>query len=607
MLNPTLFDWSILLLSFGVAIGIGISLKPSMKTGRDFLQAGRSLPAWICGLAFLGVSLGAPEVIGMGAWGARYGLEAAQFFGIGAIPAMIAAGLFFAPIFYRSGARSVPEFLGLRFDSKTRVVNAALFASMTVVSSGISMYVLARLIQSLHVFDGLFYALGWPQQAVFSFSILLFSAIVLLYVLLGGLAGAMYNQGVQFFLILAAFLPLVYLGLRNIGGWAGLKAAAPAAHTHAWQGILHSGANPMGLEIISLGLGVGFVLGAGYWCTDFRVMQTAMAAKDVASARRAPLIAAIPRLFLPFLIVLPGLIAIGLPTPHTSTQVREQNGAIYHDTTVVPKQVEAGSGLVPARIDPFTGKILLDSAGKPLLDYAMATPSMMVHYFPTGILGLGLAALLASFMSGMAGNLTAFNTVVTCDLYQACIRKNATDKHVLFAGRAATVAGVLLSIAAAFAAAHLGNVLDALLLVFSVVNAPLLACLLLGMLWKRATGHGAFSGLIAGAAAAVLHHGLTLPMGANPGIHGGWLTALYRYPGDLAQGIYGAIFAFGVALLAAALVSIVTSPRPESELAGLMHSPAPTSSPTQPLWWKRPEALAGAILLAAIALNIFFA
>lgn len=603
----TSIDWLIMLLYFVFVLGIGFALKRYMKTSKDFFQAGRALPAWICGLAFISANLGAQEVIGMGASGAKYGLETAHFYGIGAIPAMIFVGIFMMPFYYGSKARSVPEFLRLRFDEKTRALNACSFAVMTVFSSGISMYAMARLIQALHVFDGLFYALGIPQQGIFTFSIVLSAIIVLLYIFLGGLTSAIYNEVLQFFLIIAGFLPLVLLGLKNIGGWAGLRASVPVAYMHEWKGVMHASTNPMGIDIIGIGMGLGFVLGSGYWCTDFLVIQTAMASKDMESARRVPLIAAIPKMFFPFLVILPGLIAIGLQTPHTTTVQHEVNGAIYRETDVVPLQVEQGKGLVPAKLNPVTGRPMLDASGKPLLDYDMATPNMLLHYFPTGILGLGLTALLASFMSGMAGNVTAFNTVFTYDLYQSYIHKGASDRHYMAVGRWATVGGILFSIGTAYAAINFNNIMDTLQLVFSFVNAPLFATFLLGMFWKRATGHGAFAGLVSGTAAAMLHHGLTLPIEAHAGIHGGWITVLHSYPSDMAQNFYGAIFAFVTNFVVTVVVSLMTKPHPESELVGLVHSLTPKPSHAHLAWWKRPEALGLGILVVAIALNLFFA
>ena len=608
MLNLTSVDWLIMLLYFVFVLGIGFALKRYMKTSKDFFQAGRALPAWICGLAFISANLGAQEVIGMGASGAKYGLETAHFYGIGAIPAMIFVGIFMMPFYYGSKARSVPEFLRMRFDEKTRALNACSFAVMTVFSSGISMYAMARLIQALHVFDGLFRLLGWAPEGIFTFSIVLSAVIVLAYIFLGGLTSAIYNEVLQFFLIIAGFFPLVFLGLKNIGGWEGLKASVPVQYMHEWKGVAHASTNPMGIEIIGLGMGLGFVLGSGYWCTDFLVIQTAMASKNMESARKVPLIAAVPKMLFPFLVILPGLLAIGLPTPHTTTVIKTMaNGAIIHEINVVSPQVEQGRGLVPAKINPVTGKAMLDTNGDPLLDYDMATPNMLLHFFPTGILGLGLTALLASFMSGMAGNVTAFNTVFTYDLYQSYIHKNGSDRHYMAVGRWATVGGILLSIGTAYAAINFNNIMDTLQLVFSFVNAPLFATFLLGMFWKRATGHAAFTGLIVGTATAMIHHGLTLPMLAHPGIHGGWITVLHTYHSDMAQNFWTAIWAFSANFVVTVIVSYCTKARPEAELVGLVHSLTPKPKrPENELWWQRPETLALAVLVGAIALNIFF-
>jgi SSS family solute:Na+ symporter len=606
VLNLTSVDWLIMLLYFVFVLGIGFALKRYMKTSKDFFQAGRALPAWICGLAFISANLGAQEVIGMGASGAKYGLETAHFYGIGAIPAMIFVGIFMMPFYYGSKARSVPEFLRMRFDEKTRALNACSFAVMTVFSSGISMYAMARLIQALHLFDGLFRAFGWPQEGIFTFAIILSAVIVLAYIFLGGLTSAIYNEVLQFFLIIAGFLPLVLLGLRNVGGWAGLKASVPAAYMHEWKGVAHASTNPMGIEIIGLGMGLGFVLGSGYWCTDFLVIQTAMASKNMAAARKVPLIAAVPKMVFPFLVILPGILAIGLPTPHTTTVVTNVNGMIVHETHVVSPQAEQGRGLVPAKVNPTDGTPMLDTNGNPQLDYDMATPNMLLHFFPTGILGLGLTALLASFMSGMAGNVTAFNTVFTYDLYQSYIHPGGSDKHYMAVGRWATVGGIALSICTAYAAINFNNIMDTLQLVFSFVNAPLFATFLLGMFWKRATGHGAFAGLITGTAAAMLHHGLTLPLLAHPPMHGGWITVVHYYPSDMAQNFWGAIFAFSANFIVTVIVSLMTKPKPESELVGLVHSLTPKPPSENLSWWRRPEALAVGVLLGAVAVNIFF-
>jgi len=601
LLTLTALDWLILLLSFAFVLGIAWKLKSRIKTGQDFLGAGRSLPAWICGLAFAGASTGALEVVGMGAAGARFGLAAAHFYWLGAIPAMLFLGVFMTPVYYGSKARSVAEFLGLRFDGKTRLFHAVLYLAVMIASAGISLSLMARVLQGLHLFDVLFRIVGLSPRGFLPILVVFLAAVVLAYVLLGGLVASMYNQVLQFLLLVAGFAPMVFLGLRSVGGWSGLQDDVPASALHAWQG----NGSPMGIEMVGLGLGLGFVLAAASFCMDQRVVQTALAAKDVESARKTPMIAAIPRMFLPFLLVLPGLIAIALPTPHTTTEERIAGGSIFRTTTVVQPEAEAGLGLVPAKVDPATGRPMLKASGQAVLDYDMATPNLLLRFLPTGLLGLGLAALLASFMGGMAACVTAFNIVFTRDIYEAFLHKDAGDAHSLKVGRWAAVGCVLLSIGTALAAVQFNSILDALELVFAVVMAPLVATVLLGMFWKRATGHGAFAGLIAGTITALLHHGLTLPTDAHPGLHGGWITVVHSYPSDLAQNVWTALFAFSASLLVTVAVSLATTARPEAELRGLVYQL--TSRKANKVWWKRPEALAAAILLAVIVLNLYFA
>ncbi len=596
----TSIDWIIMAVYFLFVIGIGVALKRYMKTSTDFFLAGRSIPAWICGLAFISANLGAQEVIGMGASGAKYGIATSHFYWIGAIPAMVFVGIFMMPFYYGSRARSVPEYLRLRFDEKTRGLNAISFAIMTVFSSGISMYAMAKLIQTLHVLDAPLKNLGLPMSASFHVSVVISALVVLAYVLLGGLVSAIYNEVLQFFLIVAGFLPLVLLGLRDVGGWRGIKAQLPAAYTHSWQGLGNAHTNPLGVEWFGLVMGLGFVLSFGYWCTDFLVVQRAMAAESMSAARRTPIIAALPKMVFPFLVILPGLIAISLPAQRSSL-------SSLNSSSTVEEAATAGSrGLIPPKMDASTGHPLLDADGKIVLDYDLAVPNMLVHYFPTGILGLGLTALLASFMSGMAGNVTAFNTVWTYDIYQAYLHKGATDEHYLWMGRMATIFGIVLSIAAAYAATRFNNIMDFLQLVFAFVNAPLFATFLLGMFWKRTTGHAAFAGLLSGTAAAAVHHGLTLPVGAVAGIKGGWLATVHVYPSEMAQNFWTAIWAWSVCFVVTILVSLMTRPRKEEELVGLVYSLTKRSSDGHLPWYQRPAVLGVVVLGLALILNIIF-
>ncbi|HEU5358214.1 MAG TPA: sodium:solute symporter family protein [Gemmatimonadales bacterium] len=569
-------DYAVMAVYFAFVLGIGAALRGRMRSSGDFLLSGRSIPAWVAGLAFLSANLGAQEVVGMGASGAKYGIITSHFYWVGAIPAMLFVGLFMMPFYYGSRARSVPEYLRLRFDEKTRAVNALSFAAMTVFSSGISMYAMGKLFHLL---------LGWD----FNVSMLASAAIVLAYTFLGGLTSAIYNEVLQFFLIVFGFLPLVWIGMRSVGGWAGLTARlaqaatargmAPDVYVRSWAHLGSAAANPIGVEWFGLVMGLGFVLSFGYWCTDFLVVQRAMAAESMTAARRTPIIAAFPKMLFPFLVILPGMIALALGT--------------------------GAHGLIPDKLTA-AGQPLLDAAGHVVPDFDLATPMLLVKLLPAGLLGLGLTALLASFMSGMAGNVTAFNTVLTYDIYQSYVRPDAPDSHYLHVGRWATVLGVLVSVAAAYVAASFNNIMDVLQLVFAFVNAPLFATFMLGMFWKRATGHGAFAGLVAGILAAAVHHGLTLPVGAEVGVKGGYLGVLAIFPSELAQTFWTAIAAWTTCFVVTIVVSLFTAPRPEAELAGLVYSVTPIPQDAAAPWYRRPAALAAVALSATVALNLIF-
>jgi SSS family solute:Na+ symporter len=566
-MNLTAIDWIIMLVYFVFVLGIGFALKRHMKTSTDFFLSGRSIPAWITGLAFISANLGAQEVIGMGASGAKYGIATSHFYWVGAIPAMVFVGVFMMPFYYGSRARSVPEYLKLRFDEKTRGLNAISFAAMTIFSSGISMYAMGLLLQTL---------LGWD----FNFSVLMSAVIVLLYIFLGGLTSAIYNEVLQFFLIVLGFLPLVFLGLKDAGGWTGLQSRlgvvatqhgfASGAWSHSWKFMDDPSSNPMGVEWFGMAMGLGFVLSFGYWCTDFLVVQRAMAANSMSAARRTPLIAAVPKMFFPFLVILPGMIAIAL-----TYQSGESGFAL-------PKKPDGA------------------------FNYDMAIPMMLAHYFPSGMLGIGLTALMASFMSGMAGNVTAFNTVWTYDIYQSYIKRGASDQHYLWMGRMSTVFGIAVSVAAAYVATRFNNIMDMLQLVFAFVNAPLFATFLLGMFWKRATGHGAFLGLLSGILAATIHHGLTLPLHAVAGVKGGWFGARHIYPSEMAQNFWTAIFAWSTCFAVTILVSLMTRARDEKELVGLVYSLTERPKEAQLAWYQRPAILGAIVLLMTLVLNIIF-
>ena len=596
-------DYAVMVLYSAFVLGIGVLLRRSVRTSEDFFLSGRSIPAWVTGLAFLSANLGAQEVIGMGASGAKYGIATSHFYWIGAIPAMVFIGLFMMPFYYGSRARSVPEYLKLRFDEKTRALNAVSFATMTVFSSGISLYAMGKLLHLL---------LGWSFDA----SILVAAGVVLAYIFLGGLTSAIYNEVLQFFLIVFGFAPLVFLGLRAVGGWPGLSARlatlatangyAPGAYTRSWAFMGHAAQNPVGVEWFGLVMGLGFVLSFGYWCTDFLVVQRAMAANSMTAARRTPLIAALPKMLFPFLVIFPGMIALVVTPPASPPATSAQVAPAPGPAVTVTATAAAPAGVVPPKLDPRTGATLRDARGRVVLDYDLATPMLLLNFFPAGLLGLGLTALLASFMSGMAGNVTAFNTVWTYDLYQSYLRPGAPDAHYLAMGRIATVAGIAISIAAAYVAASFNNIMDFLQLVFAFVNAPLFATFALGMFWKRATGHGAFAGLVAGTLAAAVHHGLSLPAGASVGVKGGYLGVLATFPSELAQTFWTAIVAWVTCFLVTILVSLVTRPRPEAELGGLVYGLTEKPRDAVAHWYERPVVLAAGVLGLTVLLNVVF-
>jgi len=563
-------DYAIMLIYFVFVLGIGWVLKRYMKDANAFLEAGRSMPAWVAGLAFISTNLGALEVMGM--TGAKYGMMTTHFYWIGAIPAMIFLAIFMMPFYYGSKARSVPEYLKLRFDEKTRGLNAILFAVMTILASGISMYALAILMEKV---------LGWD----FNLSLILSAAIVLGYTYLGGLSSAIYNEVLQFFIIIIGLFPIVCLSLYEVGGWNGLqeslapivssKGFAPDAFTTTWK---YSGAatsNPMGVEWYGIFAGLGFVLSFGYWCTNFLIVQRAMAAESPVAARKTPLIGALPKMFIPFLIIVPGMVALVLMNTPTS-----------------------GFSIT----DPITGQP----------NYDLTIIMLLKHYLPSGVLGLGLTALLASFMSGMAGNVSAFNTVWTYDIYQSYIRPTTNDaeadsKHYLKVGRLATIFGVLVSIAAAYLAGLFGNIMDFLQTIFSMINAPLFAVIALGMFWKRTTGHAAFIGLLAGFTIALIHHGLTAPMGATTLVKGGWISIVHVYPVEMAQNFWTAIFAcFTSASLTIGLSLVTKQKKTDEELVGLVYSLTPRVNMNDGKWINRPSTLAWIVAIIGIILTILF-
>ncbi|MBL7761970.1 MAG: Na+/galactose cotransporter, partial [Chitinophagaceae bacterium] len=427
------------------------------------------------------------------------------------------------------------------------------FAVMTVFSSGISLYALAKLLEVI---------LHWD----FDISIWVAAGIVMLYTFLGGLTSAVYNEVLQFFLIVLGLSPLVIVALQDAGGWENIKANLQPELTHAWKYMGNANDNPMGLHFMSLIFGLGFVMSFGYWCTDFLVVQRAMIAKNMGDAQRTPIVAALPKMLMPLIVVLPGVIAIALMQP-----------ALQSKGYSIPNTAD--------------GQI----------DYTMTLPSLISHYYPSGLLGVGITALIASFMSGMAGNVTAFNSVFTYDIYQAYFVKNKSDKHYLWFGKFVTIAGILLSIITAYIAKSFNNINDFLQLVFSFVNGPLFATFLLGMFWKRTTGHGAFWGLLAGTIGAAITHGLTIAEGK-----GGWIAPLYEIKSGMGQAFIVAAFSWIVNFCTTIIVSLCTKPKPDEELKGLVYSLTEKPKYHQEKWYLRVVPLGILLLAATILLNIIF-
>ena len=543
-------DYLILFLYFALVMGIGWMLRRKISTSGDFLTAGHSVPVWITSLAFLAANLGAQELVGMCANGAKYGIMTAHFYWVGAVPAMIFVGLFMMPFYYGSRARSVPEYLKLRFDEKTRTLNAVTFAGMTLFSSGISMYALGLLLQLLF---------GWN----FTTSVFCSAAIVLVYTFLGGLTSAIYNEVLQFFLIVIGFSPLAILAVNKAGGWNGMASHIPAVMTHSWKYMGHTADNPMGIEAFGLVVGLGFVMSFGYWCTDFLVIQRAMAANSMSAAQRTPVLAAVPKMMMPFIVIVPGIAALALSKMNVGYAFPIRNGGP---------------------------------------DYNQAITTLMAQFYPSGMLGVGLTGLMASFMSGMAGNVTAFNTVWTYDIYQTYIKPGAPDHHYLNVGRITTVVGVGLSIGAAYLAGRYDTINDFLQLVFSFVNGPLFATFLLGMFWKRTTANGAFYGLLSGTCAAAVTWCTTVAEGK-----GGVLANVHEFSSVMAQNFWIAISAWTTCFVVTLLVSLVTKPRNEKELEGLVYGLTKLPGHEGLSWYQRPVPIAIAVAVLALGLNFWFA
>ncbi len=544
-------DYALIFIYFAVVLLVGLAARRGVSSSLDFFLSGRSLPAWITGLAFISANLGAVEIIGMSANGAQYGMPTMHYYWIGAVPAMLFLGVVMMPFYYGSKVRSVPEFMRRRFGTGAHMVNALTFALAQVLIAGINLFLLATVVHGL---------LGWPLWV----ALVLAAAIVLSYITLGGLSAAIYNEVLQFFVIVAALLPLTLVGLHRIGGVDGLTQKVTAAmgsgagQLNSWPGNELAGFSSSFLSVVGIVFGLGFVLSFGYWTTNFVEVQRAMATNSMSAARSAPIIATFPKMFIPFLVVIPGMIA-GVLVPEVI-------------------KVKAGDG---AGGVTYNDSILL----------------LMRDVLPTGLLGIALTGLLAAFMAGMAANISAFNTVFSYDLWQQYVKKNRPDGYYLRVGRWATVGATILAIGTAFIASQYDNLMNYLQTLFGFFNAPLFATFILGILWKRMTATAGWVGLVSGTLGAVFVWGLNeLGVISLPGQGAAFLSA-------------GA--AFVVDIVVSIIVSLLTAPKPEGELRGFVLSLTPKDQRSDPAagrqpWYKAPVKLAGVSLVLVIALNVVF-
>ena len=544
-------DLLVIVLYFIAVIGIGLYLKSHTKTGEDFFMAGREMTAWIAGLSFLAANLGSLELMGWAGAAYQYGILATHWYWIGAIPAMLFLGLVMMPFYYVCKTHSVPGYLQLRFGEGSRALSAVSFGFMTVLMSGINMFAMAKVMQVI---------LGWDLH----FSIWVSSLTVGAYVVLGGLLSAIFNEVLQFVLIWLGAMLVPIVGLIETGGWSGMVARIhqhfPGQdYTHLWAPIASFSTNPMGTHWTGIVFGLGWAISFGYWTTDFLVVQRVMSAKDLRSAKMAPIIGAAFKMFVPFIVILPGLLGLAvLNTPLVPENLRGPGQFTYNDVL----------------------------------------PLMLARYLGPGLLGLGVTALIAGFMSGMAGNVTAFSTVWTYDIYKAFRKTEMTDEHLVKVGRWATIIGILISIAAAYAAMQFKSIMDYVQALFSFFIAPLFGTVFLGMMWKRATPAGGFWGLLAGTCTSI---GLWSWVKADSSAL--QYVALYGGAKDMSENVYRALWSFLACAIVTIVVSLVTKPKPDAELAGLVYGIGgiPHEEPAE--LWKRPIFWASVIAVVFVFLN----
>lgn len=544
-LDASWVDYALVALYFAFVLGIGWAAKSKVSSSIDFFLSGRSLPAWVTGLAFISANLGAVEIVGHSANGVQYGFETMHYFWIGAIPAMVFLGIVMMPFYYGSKVRSVPEFMQRRFGNGAHLVNGISFAVAQLLIAGVNLLLLAKVVNSL---------LGWPLWV----TLVVAAAIVLSYITLGGLSAAIYNEVLQFFVIIAALLPLTMIGLHQVGGWSGLQEkVADSSHFHTWPGTEISGfENPI-VSAIGLVFGLGFVLSFGYWTTNFVEVQRSMAADSLSAARKTPIIGAFPKMFIPFLVVIPGMVAGATVTPIMDGSAEPNDAILY----------------------------------------------LMRDLLPNGLLGVAIAGLLAAFMAGMAANISAFNTVFSFDIWQSYIVKDRDDEYYLKVGRVATVGATVIAVFTALLASNFGNVMDYLQTLFGFFNAPLFATFILGMFWKRMTPTAGWVGLVSGTGVAIAYW-VVATFGSTD-------AGFFNLPGQ-GTAFVAASLAFVTDIVVSVLVSLVTKPKPDEELVGFVKSVTPKENLTDAAeaalpWYRRTVPLGILCLVLVTVLNIAFA
>jgi len=543
-------DWAIILFYFAFIIGLGFYLKKYTKSEDDFFLAGRRNSSWVAGLAFLSANLGALELLGMTGNTFKYGMFVAHFYWIGAVPAMLFLGIFMMPFYYSGRIKSVPGYLKLRFDEKTRVLNGFSFALMTLLVSGINLYAMALV---LHTF------VGWNWDV----SMWASAITVAVYVTLSGLMSAIFTEIIQFFLIWFGLFLVSILGIVEIGSLSEIMHRVPEAFSKLWSTSGDPTQNGMMVTWGGIVLGLGFVLSFGYWTTDFLVVQRAFSAKNLRSARMTPIIASFFKMAVPFIVIIAGLLALVLSK------------------------------------DPNSGFALMTDAGK--TNYDSALPMLIARYFPRGLVGLGITALLAGFMAGQAGNISAFNTVWTYDIYHSVINRKASPKHLLWMGRVATVAGIIISVATAYWAKSMPTIMDYMQAIFSWVNAPLFATMLLGMFVKWITPNGAFWGLIAGMGSSFAMYLAVKFQWISTS-----LITFSKVASDMAANFWRAWWAWLICFVVTIVVSLFTKKKPDEELVGLVKGLTRETALEKPVWYKRPAFYAVLSLVIFVLLNIYF-